>query len=347
MQRIRFQRRLPAVRAAVARLPGDAATIMVLIFSACLGIATDGMAQSKQYILDQGVPPISDIRSYTIIAGDSSLVFDRDNGIFVLASNVRKDRIGAIGQGPCEFQDVTSYAVVEDTVFVLDRSSSKIVGYSIQDNTCLQETIDPGLVSFSSVVRVGSSFFLGRNSVNAAMDSNTALLVELTESGEFKDLGLRKSDLEADLLMVPMRSQRTQRIKEKNGVIYFLLPYSHRVWSYDVRSDRIGHIALTHGSGDISGYATATDFNSIGKAIQEIEKEIELFLLDEQVAVFSLMGNKWILRSYSYSGTLLAEHDVTLQNIFFEDRGVFYALDSTEDEDRPYQVIPVVINSTE
>ena len=86
----------------------------------------------ERYIFDDADPPISGIRAYRSLGADSALIVDSRNGIFLLVSDRRVSTLGASGEGACEFQRVTSFAVVGDTVFVLDRLQGRLLGYSIR-----------------------------------------------------------------------------------------------------------------------------------------------------------------------------------------------------------------------
>ena len=60
--------------------------------------------------------------------------------------------------------------------------------------------------------------------------------------GSFAPLDLRKSDLGVDLLRAPIRTVRLAQIKEKDGIIYFLLPLTHKVWTYNTLEDQVSSV---------------------------------------------------------------------------------------------------------
>ena len=178
-----------------------------------------------RYVFDDGDPPISGIRAYRPLGGDSVLIVDTRSGIFLLDSDRRVSTLGTLGEGASEFQGVTSFSVVGDTVFVLNRRQGRLLGYSIRGCKCLSEFISQELAKFSAMIRAGASFYFTRSSVNATPDPETVLLYRMDTQGNFTPLDLRKSYLGVDLFQIPVRTPRLAQIKEKDGTMYF---FCHR-----------------------------------------------------------------------------------------------------------------------
>ena len=177
--------------------PCIAVLLMLLLMVACgqnASTTTDTKTDvessdsPERYIFDDGNPPISDIRAYRSLGADSALIVDRRRGIFLLVSDRRVSSVGSSGEGACEFQGVTSFSVVGDTVFVLNRLQGRLLGYSIRSGECLSEFISQELVKFSGMIRVGASFYFTRNSVNATTDPETVLLYRMDTKGNFREL---------------------------------------------------------------------------------------------------------------------------------------------------------------
>lgn len=302
-------------------------------------VASDAV---ERHIFDDGDPPISAINSYTPLRGDSALVVDNRDHIFLLVSNRRTRIVGTLGEGPCEYLDVTTYSVVGDTVFVLDHRRGKLVGYSVRDGACLSEYVSPDLSRFSATVRAGSWFYFTRTNYTTTLDPQTVLLYRLSLAGELAPLDLQKSDLDADLLMAPIRlGGRLKQIKEKDGGLYFLLPFSHKVWRYDLQDGRVSSFDLIHDSSSIAEHANSLDVNAISSAVGKTEMEMDFFLLDEYIAVASRIRGKWMRSLYSYSGVFMAREEVS-GDMMFEEKGVFYEIVPGDDDTRPFVLKPVV-----
>ena len=294
----------------------------------------------ERYVIDEGTPPIGAINGYTPLRGDTALAVDNRDEIFLIVSDRRVGMIGAKGVGPCEYQDVTAYSVAGDTLFILDRGLGRLVGYSVRDGACLSEFVDPFLTHFTGVSKAGPWFYFTMSSYSTPLDPETVLLYRLSAAGEFIPLELRKSDLDADLLMMPINTGRLRHIKERDGVIYFLLPLTHKVWSCNVHDGSVSYFDLKHDSADISAHANVPDLAAAAGIVRDIEMELDLFLLDEYIAVGSNIRGKWMRSIYSYAGELKAREEVS-GDMVFEESGVVYRTVSQDHESRSFLIEPV------
>ena len=161
------------------------------------------------------------------------------------------------------------------------------------------------------MIRVGGSFYFTMNRFNAATAPETVLLSRMDTQGNFTPLDLRKSDLGADLLLANISTPRLAQIKEKDGVIYFLLPFTHKVWTYDILEDQVFHIDLVHDSPDISNMSDSRDLAALSEVVGKIESEADIFLFDAHFVVASRNESGWMRSQYSYSGKLLARDNVS------------------------------------
>lgn len=299
----------------------------------------------ERYIFDDADPPISDIRAYRPLGVDSALIVDNRKGIFLLVSDRRVSTLGTLGEGACEFQGITSFSVVGDTVFVLDRLRGRLLGYSIKSGDCVSEFISQELIRFSAVIRVGASFYFTRNSVNAATDPEAVLLYKMDNQGNFTPLDLRKSDLGVDLLPIPVRTARLAQIKEKDDVIYFLLSTTHKVWAYNILEDQVSRFDLDHDSPDISNLSDSRDLAALSEAAREIELEIDIFLFDDHFVVGSLNEGSLMRSRYAYSGELIAREEVS-GDLHLEEGGEFYELVAIDDLPRAFVFTPIELKNS-
>ena len=328
--------RLPSHSISSARIFG---CCLICLFLGSAAIAQD---EGLRYLTDVGTPPISAVISYTPIGGNTAVVVDNADNIFQVISDQLTTLIAQGGAGPCELQEVTSYTVSSDTLYVLDAQQSRITGYHISSGDCTAEINLPELARFSSIGRVGGSFYLARTKYTSVSPSDETLLYRLSASGTLEPLGLTVADLEADLLITFGRiGRRISRIKEKDGVLYFLLPLSHRVWRYDTRTDQVSSIILPNKSPDISEYSNSTDPETIGRVLIGLEMELDLFLIDDYIVVMSNFQRQFQLGVYSYSGDLVVK-DVS-RPVDFAERGSLYFLKETDSESTPYSIQAVAL----
>lgn len=310
---------------------------LVLIFIAVL-FALDAAAQEDvvRYITDDDSPPISDIEGYIPIGPDSAIVADNTGALFLLVSDRKVRVIGQQAEGPCAHMDVTSFAVVGDTVFVLDRRLGRITGYAINSGTCLVEVANPELTSFRRLGRVGGWFYLVATSYSATTPEGESLLYRMNASGKLESLALTRSSIEANLMPMPLLFGRSLvYIKDADGILFLVLPQTHRIWKYNTRNGAVSFFELEH---DSPNFGPLKDFSQARKALSEIEMERDLFLLADHIAVYSTeTGEGARLSLYSYDGDLIARGPVS-ETPMFSSGNNLYALVSTESESQPYEI---------
>ena len=310
--------------------------VICLVFSVHMSASAQDPA--PRYLVDDGDPPMSAVIGYATIGSDSAIVVDNTHGIFLFVSDRREKTIGQKGRGACEHQRVKSFSVDGDTIFVLDHQLGRIIGYSIHSGDCVSEIGMPELSDFAQIGRFDNQFYLAKTEYNSASASDDDLFYTLDQDNQLQPLGLTVGDLSADLLLVPIRTRRQiSNIKSKGDQLYFILPFSHRVWQYDPKTNSFSSFTLQNESPDISRYATSTDLENLAKLMPQLERELDLFLLENEVVVMSNFESNFILRRYGYNGEFLSE-ERELGYIDFEEDGRLYSLESTESESEVYQI---------
>lgn len=315
-----------------------------LLLTALVLSAALAQPAAAQYIRDTGSPPIAQIVAYVPLGADSALAVDNREAIFLLVSGERVATIGSIGEGPCEYTDVTSFAAAGDALLVLDRRLGRVVQYSIARGDCAGETTVPGLSGVSGIATAGGSRFFIAEGYAAPTEAEKPLLFAMDEGGELAPLALTKEDLDAQMLVMPVRlAGRFKQIRSNKGRIYFLLPYSHRLWSYDVATSEISSFELEHEATDISAYAEETDLAKVARAISSLDTHFNLFLLEQHIAVQSRVNNGWMIGLYTYAGDFLFRKELP-EMIAFEHGGEFFALEATMEDSRPYRIKPIPLD---
>ena len=299
-----------------------------------------GQESQVRYLVDAADPPMSAIIGYSWIGEDSAIAADSRGGLFLIESDRRAKQVGAIGSGPCEVREVASFSINGDTLFVLDNRAGRITGFSISDGSCVTEVVHPELSRFSSMSRVDGGYVLVKSNYTSATAPGEFILYRLEDSEVLEPLALTVSDLQADLLMAPIRfGRRTTQIRTRGDVLYFLLPFSHRLWQYHTKTDEVSYFSLANDSGDISRYSESTDPAQFSAARKNMESELDVFLQDDKVVVLSNFENQWKLGAYSYSGQLIAKE--AARHVDFVEEGQLYALVPVDSGDRIYEIRPV------
>ena len=308
-------------------------------------IQTSVVAQEMEtrYIVDEeGYPPMSAIRGYATIGGDSAVYVDNTHNIFLLISDRREKIIGQVGNGSCEHRSVTSFTVGGDTLFVLDSRSGRIVEYSIDRGDCVAE-VGTELSRFGQIGRHGDAFYLiKRGSYTSASPSDEPLFYRLNSAGQLQPLNLTIGDLDrTQLFPIPVRlGRRIPQVKEKEGKLYFILPFSHKIWIYDPQTEDFSSFDLVNNPPDISERNFPTDTQGVSQLLSESELEMGFFPLENVIATLSLFELQPIVRIYSYDGNLIGE-ETDVKHVDFEERGRLYSLQATDSETEIYSIEPI------
>lgn len=306
--------------------------IFIVALSAQVASAQEAVVR---YITDDDTPPISAIEGYIPLGPDSAIVADNTGALFLLVSDRKVRVIGQQAAGPCAHTDVTSFAVAGDTVFVLDRRLGRITGYEINSGTCLMEVRNPELSRFRRLGRLGGWFYLVDTNYSAATPEGESLLYRINASSMLESLALTKSSIAANLMPMPLVFGRSLvYIKDADGILFLVLPQTHRIWKYNTRNAAVSFIELEHDSPD---FGPVKDFSQASEVLSEIEMELDLFLLADQIAVFSTGAEGVRLSLYSYEGDLMARGPVS-ETPMFSSGNKLYALVSTESESQPYEI---------
>ncbi len=300
-----------------------------------------------RYLTDDGDPPMSAVIGYSMIGLDSAIVIDNTDTIFLLISDQREKIIGQKGSGACEHQEIASYTVAGDTLFILDNDLGRITGYSIRSGKCVSETSSSELSQFSQIGKFGDDFYLAKTDYNSASSPDESIVYRFNSAEQLAPLDLTVEDLDADLLLMPVRTpRRILKLQSRGGKFYFLLPFSHRIWQYDTQSDVFSSFSLVNESADISRHSSSTDFQKLAEIMSELEFELNFFLLDDQVIVLSFFQSEFRLGAYSYSGDFIAKEG-GVPHVDFEENGALYSLESTESETDVYSLEMVEIPATQ
>ena len=306
-----------------------------------VSLTADAQDVPTRYLTDLGDPPISEIIGYLPINERLAIAADYNGGLYLIESDRRTRKINASGAGPCENRQVSSFTVVGDTVFVLDKWSSRITGYLISSGRCVSEITHEELYNYSSVTRMGGWFYVVRTRYNNGMPSEEPLLFRIGDAETLEPLALTIADLDADLLMTHVQlGPEFAQTRVRNGLMYFLLPLSQRVWRFNPTTEEVTYISLSNRSPDISEHSESIDYSRMGDAIFSSEHELDLFLLEEQLAVLSYFENRMWIGLYSYAGDLIAKGPVD-RLVQFAEADALYDLVPTGMEDNFYEIRPV------
>jgi hypothetical protein len=296
---------------------------------------------TKLVIIDDG-PPLTEISHVEPMSTDSMIIGDNTVQLYLFVHNRFNKALGKKGKGPGEYASVRSFMTSGDTLFIYDQHLSKLLSYSITTNECLQEIRLDDL--FSSVVRVDGTLYLSYMEYTATTSPSKPLLYELDANHKAMPLKFTFLDLQANVFLAPLKMHTP--LKEKNGAIYFIPPFSNKVFVYDTYAKSFSSFNLVLNSPHGKDFKGISDAMVIMKLINEkFELVFGLFLLENYIAVVSKKGrvphDRWKIRFYSYSGEY--KHEITTNKyVFAVDENSFSRITLDLDNaglDHPYVVL--------
>lgn len=296
---------------------------------------------SRQVLIDDG-PPLSQIYHIESIGSDSLITIDDFAQIQLFISNIFRKSIGVKGRGPCEYNSIRHISLNEDTLFILDPSTSKIVYYSIDTGNCLGEIILPELSDFSSFIRLEGAFYLLHANYSIATNLNKQLLYRLDDNSTLTPLGLRFVDIDANALLPPIQKNVTMRVKD--NTIFMEFPLSDKLWFYNIDSGKVSNYELSL-DGYERDYKTITDGDELLRLFNnELELISGFYLLEDFIAIITGKGQHpnrvTKIKFYNYDGISIGEIITTLY-AFRVTEHFFSRL--TEELDNPNADHPYVI----
>jgi hypothetical protein len=151
---------------------------------------------SKQFL---GQDPV-----YFLLGNDSALIIGR-RFIHLYVNNSFHRSLGTLGRGPKEYGSVNAFSVSGDTLFILDDTNAKIVGYSVSNATCLYELKSAIFIAqgLTSIIRKDGRFILANCQyvpqefikANVEGSGTESLFWMLYDNGEAQPLDFQRKNL--------------------------------------------------------------------------------------------------------------------------------------------------------
>jgi hypothetical protein len=334
---------------------------MVLMF-ACAGIMCLCSCQQKKQpkqpveniphtgsvpLIDDG-PPLSQITRMVSIGRDSILVTDRNFQLQLFVNYRFQKVLGKKGKGPGEYISIFDFGVDGDSLFLFDIRLGKIIQYSLETNEVVDEIVNADLSQFYGFLRMNGTFYFVFARYTKETEPDKCLLYRLDKQNKLKELNFRYSDLGPDKIVFKYPPMALVLMKAKGGLIYIRFPFSNRMWIYDTVNDTIESFKLDLEYPQQTDLGYLPDLQTQMKASEEIEVVSSFFLLDEQIALWSVRPKFNVLptretsrlRFYTYTGKKLTQFNVDPFVWDVED-SLFarWEVDTTQSGDRyPYRI---------
>jgi hypothetical protein len=208
--------------------------------------------------------------------------FDK-NGIF-------QSLIKSTGQGPEEYQQLDHFQVVGDTLFILDRSLRKILGYNSEQQVVHEEFIP---VNASSFHKQGNRILYFMNNVSDKSDYNFLLFKEgnlVQESVKIRT-GFEKFQ----------HSSKNGLSQDFNSGFLFPIPFSQEVVFFKNDLSFNKKVIFDFGSYSVKELDFIRLHNSSRSEFYDFVKENNLV---ENISTFTKLGDMYFLSLYQTSKTL-------------------------------------------
>lgn len=294
---------------------------------------------TETHMLKDDLELLDDIRTVQPISGDQLIIVDGKPGIYLFENYKMTTRIGTKGNGPCEYEGISSIDISGDTLFVLSPNQNKITSYSISNNECLGEISNEKLSSKAYMYRNGDHFILG-SAANAYTPDSAAVMHRFNGDRSLQPLNLTAGEL--NRVEAPISISRAGLnfgVKENLLFSYFPLTTKLFIWDLDNKSGQSFPLNLDIKREEIK--AAGDDMNRIMELIQsDFHLVTNIITTTENVGVvhhgYDEDGDyKILLQLYNIDGTLqrrfTSEHSMMA---FYN--GQFIELRETTDPNTEY-----------
>ncbi|MFN1834994.1 hypothetical protein AB2B38_007010 [Balneola sp. MJW-20] len=191
-------------------------------------------------IINDEMSFIDGLYSFLPISEGRAIISDGKPGLFLLEDNVLTQQYGRSGSGPCEYNQISGTDLLEDTLYVLDNSQTKIISFDINSAECIGEFTSEGLNRFDYLHKLRNSdgFIAANGSYLGIMPDSTSLLRKIYEDGSYEDLGLYLGRINTVRSVVRLRTPGLSFVKYDNG-LYTYFPLNDSLRWYDLDTGKL------------------------------------------------------------------------------------------------------------
>jgi len=177
---------------------------------------------------------------------DSLIVVDRSYKILLFINYNAAKTFGKIGSGKGEYKVLRSMCLHNDTLFVLDNTLAKIVGYSLTDNRCVYELIDKSLSKARAIYRIRETnkFLVANTDYGSSVgDPEEQILWTMDDKLTIEYLNFRRKELE-EHLELPLPMGGNCQLQYYDGKVFMAMPFASFIVSIDTRTLQVDKIKI-------------------------------------------------------------------------------------------------------
>lgn len=308
---------------------------------------------SDTVLVDDG-PPLAEIQGALWKGTDSLIVWDVRHQIQLFVWNRFAKMLGKRGDAEGEYNRVSALCTLGDTLFVFDRMNMKVTSYLIPNNAPVGSVRNPKLNDFTGFIRVGGAFYFCTSIYYKASGQFNSILFKLDSRGVISPTSLTTENLSPAIaansrnVFVPL--------KTKNDALYIPLPFTNKLWVYDLSSGGISGFPLHLRLPDKLDFRAMKSFDESRKLLNKTEMVLNLFLLERKLAVVSGMPRTnednsetdVKIRFFSYTGEPVEEYQVNkpgIVNVTDTTYTVLWIDPSGKNQQHPYRVSVVRLDA--
>jgi hypothetical protein len=287
------------------------------------------------------------------LSADSAIVAS-NRALYLVINDTVRYRIGNKGKGPREYQFLTSFDVVSDTIIILDKGV-KVLYHNLRNNTTIREYIHPKIQWAKSICQMPDGRLLLADMPDPDNPSDKKLMYTLNPfeaNSSLTYLSLSQKDIELPKILLPVKSPLANNVVRHKGYIisWFLLsPY---LIMYNTNQNQFVFIRLQL---SIKNSEKASEAND-AMILDGSDIVNGVYCLPTMFAVVVLKPNNLdktkrqeYIQWYSYDGEAIGETKLESSQFGFygrimdvrEDIIHIFVLDTTSSTKNPYKIVKI------
>lgn len=313
--------------------------LWVMLAGGCTGEKT---SPSERFVLRDGQSPVGEIKHIESLGRDTLLVLDNGGKIYLFVRFELKKTVGKKGKGPGEYNAVSHFAVSGDTLYVLDRTLSKLIAYSISDEIWYDEITSPELAQFTAFVRIRGVFYFCSSLYTTATEPDRQLLYRFEKHDGATPLGVTIASL--NISPLPTVVQGILPIRTQGSLLTACFPFASQMLVYDTDVDTFTTIRMPVELRSLSGSTKTTDMSTVLKFIASTEFIMGVYPRQKWIAFVTKRGQgektEWSIKYITASGDFIGQHKAD-SYVFHvdEERVLRYAVSQDTGTNFPHEVI--------
>lgn len=320
--------------------------VFLCALAAATSACTENQPEIRSYevvrtdtaVVNDARTPLKGINNLEYVAPDTLVIVDGTNNVFVARGSWTLERLGQHGDAPCSYRSIVALAYEPPLLYLSDRNRAQILAYDLRTLECVGEVQHEGIRNFSGIARHDGSMFGVRGTLTSESADDTPILLQV-DGQALEELPITKGMIPADWFPMPIIISTP--LREVEGALHFVLPFSNSLVRYDVSTQETELFPVQLG---VPGEVDPSDMQALIAALNEkTDLVFGLDLLENSIAITSKRGEEeaavWTVRFYDRRGfRYLGEYESTDRIIHVNDERI-QTLYLDIDSEEPYRIV--------